>query len=79
MPDSAPTELREVFNGLRYVIESGAPWPWIPHDLPSWIIVYRQTRRALLRFGAGRGGQPSVALLDSRTLQVTPESGERTG
>jgi transposase len=25
--------LREVFNGLRYVIKTGAPWRWKP--LPS--------------------------------------------
>ena len=32
--------LREVFNGLRYLIRSGAPWRWIPHDAPPWIIFY---------------------------------------
>jgi transposase len=26
--------LREVFNGLRYVIRTGAPWRWMPNDLP---------------------------------------------
>jgi transposase len=39
--------LREVFNGLRYLIKSGAPWRMIPHDLPPWIIVDQQTRRWL--------------------------------
>lgn len=86
--------LREVFNGLRYLIKSGAPWRWIPHDLPPWIIVYQQTRRwleagvfdalvadlrLLLRLQAGRSGQPSAVILDSRTLQSTPESGARAG
>ncbi len=23
----------EVFNGLRYIIKTGAPWRWMPHDL----------------------------------------------
>ena len=86
--------LREVFNGLRYLIKSGAPWRWIPHDLPPWIIVYQQTRRwleagvfdalvadlrLLLRVQAGRSGQPSAVILDSRTIQSTPESGARAG
>ena len=86
--------LREVFNGLRYLIKSGAPWRWIPHDLPPWIIVYQQTRRwleagafdalvadlrLLLRLQAGRTGQPSAVILDSRTLSSTPESGARAG
>ncbi len=35
-------------NGLRYLSKSGAPWRWIPHDLPPWIIVYPQTRRWLV-------------------------------
>jgi len=39
--------LREVFNGLRYLIKSSAPWRMIPHDLPPWIIVYQQTCRWL--------------------------------
>lgn len=95
MPDSAATSCArssEVFNGLRYLIKSGGPWRWIPHDLPPWIIVFQQTRRwleagafdalvadlrLLLRLGAGRSGQPSAVLLDSRTLQSTPESGAR--
>jgi transposase len=87
-------ELREVFNGPRYLIKSGAPWRWIPHDLPPWIIVYQQTRRwreagavealvadlrLLLRLQAGRTGQPSAVILDSRTMQSTPESGARAG
>jgi transposase len=84
--------LPEVFNGLRYLIKSGAPWRWILHDLPLWIIVYQQTRRwleagvfdalvadlrLLVRLQAGRTGQPSAVILDSRTLQSTPESGAR--
>jgi len=37
--------LREVFNGLRYVVKTGCPWRWMPHDLPPWDIVYYQTQR----------------------------------
>ncbi|GGC94813.1 hypothetical protein GCM10010994_60670 [Chelatococcus reniformis] len=25
--------LREVFNGLRYIVKTGAPWRWMPNDL----------------------------------------------
>lgn len=28
--------LREVFNGLRYIIKTGAPWRWMSNDLPRW-------------------------------------------
>jgi transposase len=87
-------DLREVFNAVRWVVHTGAPWRWLPHDLPPWDIVYQQTRRwleagvfeaivhdlrLLLRLAAGRAGQPSAAILDSRTLQSTPESGARAG
>ena len=87
-------ELREVFNGLRYVVKTGCPWRWMPHDLPPWDVVYHQTQRwikggvferlvqdlrELLRLAAGREPQPTAAILDSRTLQSTPESGARAG
>ena len=86
--------LREVFNGLRSVVKTGAPWRWMPHDLPSWAAVYQQAQRwlsagcfeqlaedlrAVLRLAAGRKAEPSAAILDSRTLRATPESGERAG
>jgi transposase len=85
-------DLREVFNGLRYLVRSGAPWRMIPHEFPPWEIVYQQTQRwlragvfetmahdlrLLLRTFAGRKGQPTAAILDSRTLRSTPESGSR--
>jgi transposase len=35
--------------------------------------------RSLLRLAEGRNAQPSAAIFDSRTLQSTPESGERAG
>ncbi len=39
--------LREVFNGLRYIVKTGAPWRWMPNDLPPWAAVYQQTQRWL--------------------------------
>ena len=39
--------LREVFNGLRYVVRSGCPWRLMPHDLPPWFAVYQQAQRWL--------------------------------
>ena len=35
--------------------------------------------RVLLFLAAGRDATPTAALIDSRTLQSTPESGERAG
>jgi transposase len=86
--------LREVFNGLRWMVRAGASWRMMPNDLPPWEAVYQQTQRwlnagvfeaivddlrVLLRLAQGRKGQPSAAIFDSRTLQSSPESGERAG
>ena len=86
--------LREVFNGLRYLVRTGVPWRMLPHDLPPWEAVYQQTQRwiaagvfeqivqdlrAMLRLKQGRKKDPSAAILDSRTLRSTPESGSRAG
>jgi transposase len=97
LPVEAPQrrhDLREVFNGLRFVVKCGAPWRWMPHDLPPWAIVYQQTQRwlqagvfeamvhelrLLLRDHAGRKARPTAAIFDSRTLQSSPESGHRAG
>src|SRR4029079_17958542 len=48
MREDAPQrdhELREVFNGLRWIVRTGAPWRAMPHDLPPWHTVYQQMQR----------------------------------
>jgi transposase len=40
-----PHELREVFNAVRYIVRTGAPWRWLPTNFPPWEAVYQQTRR----------------------------------
>jgi len=97
MTEAAPQReypLREVFNGLRWIVRTGAQWRWMPHDLPPWYVVYQQSRRwvkagvfeslvhdlrAILRIAEGRKESPTAAIFDSRTLQSTPESGARAG
>jgi transposase len=97
MNEDAPQRehsLREVFNGLRYIVRTGCQWRLMPNDLPPWYTVYQQTRRwvkaevfetmvhdlrAIVRFAAGRNEQPSAVILDARTLQSSPESGHRAG
>lgn len=86
--------LRELFNGLRWLARTGSEWRMLPHDLPPWPAVYQQTwrwlkagcfeamaedLRTLLRVLAGRNATPSAVIVDSRTQQSTPESGDRSG
>src|SRR5258707_4042264 len=97
MREDAPQRdysLREVFNGLRWIIRTGAQWRMMPNDLPPWSTVNQQAQRwlkagvfeamvhdlrSLLRLAQGRNEQPSAAIFDSRTLQSSPESGARAG
>src|SRR6476661_7669304 len=87
-------DLREVFDALRWLAHCGAPWRYLPGDFPPWAAVYQQTARwlkagcfeaivhdlrALLRRAEGRDRQPTAAIFDGRTLQSSPESGERAG
>lgn len=87
-------ELREVFNALRWIVRAGSPWRMLPTNFPPWAAVYQQTRRwldagifeamahdlrMLLREAADRMPQPRAVILDSRTVQSTPESGAGAG
>ena len=87
-------DLREVFNGLRWIVRTGSPWRYMPHDLPPYHTVFQQAQRwyragvfedivadlrVLIRLGEGRHEQPTAAIFDSRTVQGTPESGQRAG
>src|SRR5215211_5542487 len=83
MKEDAPQrdhDLRAVFNGLRWIIRSGAQWRMMPNDLPPWYTVYQQTQRWLkagvfeaivhdlrevLRIAHDRNPQPSAAIFDS--------------
>ena len=86
--------LRATFNAIRYVVRTGAAWRMLPHDLPPWATVYQQWQRwvragcfealvhdlrVIVRLRAGHPAQPTAMILDSRTLQSTPESGARAG
>jgi transposase len=86
--------LREMFNALRWLTRAGAPWRLLPNDFPPWTAVYQQWRcwmkagcfealvddmRRVVRLGQGRTAMPSAAVIDGRTLQSTPESGQRAG
>jgi transposase len=48
MTEDAPQRdfpLREVFNGLRWIVRTGAPWRLMPHDPPPYYVVYQQSQR----------------------------------
>jgi transposase len=86
--------LRAVLNALRYLVRTGDQYRYMPNDLPLWLVIYQRTHRwirarcfetmvedlrILLREFSGRKSQPKAMILDSRTLQSTPESSSRAG
>jgi transposase len=97
MKEDAPQRehaLREVFNGLRWLVRTGAEWRMMPNDLPPWHTIYQQAQRwfragcfeaivhdlrRLLREIEERAAAPRAAIFDGRTLQSSPESGARAG
>jgi putative transposase len=86
-------DLREVTNGIFYLVKTGIPWRYMPHDLPPWGTVhyfYRKWRldgtwekvldvlRTRVRHADGRKKSPSAAIVDSQSVK-TAEGGEQKG
>jgi putative transposase len=85
--------MREVVNGIFYVLRTGCGWEMLPHDLPPYSTVYYYFRRwqktgvwqqmnnALrqrLRQQEGRNSQPSAAIADSQSVKTTEKRGKCT-
>ena len=86
------TDLREVFNALRYLGRTGCGWRHLPHDFPPegtvrdyfhrwrrtgvWQTIHDTLRRGV-RVQAGRDPEPSAAIIDSQSVKATRTTGSR--
>lgn len=85
-------QLREVMNGIRYVLRYGIPWDAMPKDLPPSSICYdywrllsdgghmEQINHRLVmmdREKAGREASPTLAIIDAQSVKCDAPQGER--
>ena len=83
-------DLREVVNGILYVLRAGCPWRMVPHDLPPWQTLYKyfrrwsedgtwervhETLRPMVRESEGRSSTPSAAVTGSQSVKTTEKGG----
>lgn len=85
-------DLREVVQGLLYVLETGCQWRHLPKDFPPRSTVWdyfdlwsydgtlariHETLYLALREAAGREASPSAAIIDSQTVKSAEKGGLR--
>ena len=84
--------VREVMNGLLYVLETGCQWRHLPRDLPPRSTVHGYLQRwewdgtlqavhhqlyLACREQAGKDASPTAAILDSKSVKAAEKGGRR--
>jgi putative transposase len=84
------TDLRQVINGILYLVRTGCSWRMLPRDFPPWPTVHdyyrkyrhdgtwNQIHEALheqVRIHVGREPCPSAAIIDSQSVKTASKGG----
>ncbi len=79
-------DMREIVNGIFYILVGGSSWRMMPHDLPNWKTVYHYFRawrqdgtwrrlndvlREKVRVAEGREATPSAGSIDSQSVKTS--------
>jgi putative transposase len=85
---------RLIADAVFYVLRSGCAWRMLPHEFPPWPTVFSRFRRwrldgtlrrahdvlrVLARRQAGRGPEPSAAVIGSQSAKTTSVGGPARG